>query len=154
MNVMVQKRTGLRKILADESRLNMMKNIFYFMLKALFIVKILNILSWLFGQVGKRLDKKAKVLWPYGQTNRSLQYACCALFQEVGNQAVKFAQLIECNVRNIFLQKSYRRWGREASFRLIFVFRKVYIRSKTQDQSKWSAPLFCGPPLGHTIKKL
>ena len=42
---MVQKRTGLTKILADESRLKMIKNIFYFMLKALFIVKILNILS-------------------------------------------------------------------------------------------------------------
>ena len=36
---MVQKRTGLRKILADESRLKMMKSIFYFMLKAVSLLR-------------------------------------------------------------------------------------------------------------------
>ena len=30
-----------------------MKNAFYFALKALFILKIITSLSWLFGQVGK-----------------------------------------------------------------------------------------------------
>ena len=38
----------------------MMKNAFYFMLKALFILKIFKILSCLFIYVEKRLDKKDK----------------------------------------------------------------------------------------------
>ena len=39
----------------------MMKNVFYFMLKALFVFEIFAFSSLLFGYVGKRLDEKAKV---------------------------------------------------------------------------------------------
>ena len=39
-----------------------------------------------------------------------------------GNQTLKFGQLIEYNNRNIFLQKSCRKWGRETSSRPLFVF--------------------------------
>ena len=28
---------------------------------------------------------------------------------------MKFGQLIECNMRNIFLEKSYAKWGEETS---------------------------------------
>ena len=38
-----------------------MKNAFYFTLKALFALKILDFCSDFFGHVGKRLDEKAKV---------------------------------------------------------------------------------------------
>ena len=43
----------------NEIPLNLMKNVFYFMLKALFVLEILTFLSWLFGYVEERLDKKA-----------------------------------------------------------------------------------------------
>ena len=36
-----------------ESPLKIMKNVFYFVLKALFFLKIFKILSWIFGLVGK-----------------------------------------------------------------------------------------------------
>ena len=39
----------------------MIKNAFHLMLRALFILEIFTILSWLFGYAGKRLDKKAIV---------------------------------------------------------------------------------------------
>ena len=39
----------------------MMKNVFYFMLKTLFVFEIFAFLSLLFGYLGKRLDEKAKV---------------------------------------------------------------------------------------------
>ena len=39
----------------------MMKNAFYFMLKALYVLKLFKFWFQLFGHVGKRLDKKAKV---------------------------------------------------------------------------------------------
>ena len=35
-----------------------------------------------------------------------------------GNQATKFGQLIECNIRNIFVEKSYTKCGGETSLRL------------------------------------
>ena len=39
-----------------------------------------------------------------------------------GNQTMKFGQLIKYNKRNIFLQKLYRKWGRETSSRPLFIF--------------------------------
>ena len=38
-----------------------MKNAFYFILKAIFVLKILKFISNIFGHVKKRFDKKAKV---------------------------------------------------------------------------------------------
>ena len=40
-----------------------------------------------------------------------------------GDQAMKFGQVIGCNKRNIFLQKSCRKRGKRA-----FVFKKAFIR--------------------------
>ena len=40
-------------ICSIENPLKMMKDAFYFILKALFIVKIFKFLSWLFDQLGK-----------------------------------------------------------------------------------------------------
>ena len=43
--------SDLRQFLTNEIPLKMMKNAFYFTLKALFILKIFKILSWLFGHM-------------------------------------------------------------------------------------------------------
>ena len=47
---------GLRQFLVTESLLKMMKNAFYFNLKAFFVLKVFEILSSIFGHVEKRLD--------------------------------------------------------------------------------------------------
>ena len=46
----------LRKFLATESPLEMIKNAFYFISKALFVLNMFKLLFWLFGHVAKRLD--------------------------------------------------------------------------------------------------
>ena len=51
----------LTKILIAECPLKMMKNAFYFMLKAIFALPIFTFSPYLFDHVGKWLDKKAKV---------------------------------------------------------------------------------------------
>ena len=51
----------LTHFLVAETPLKMMKNDFYFMLKALFVLKIFKFLSLIFLHVGKRFDKKAKI---------------------------------------------------------------------------------------------
>ena len=48
-------------VYVSEGSLKMMKNAFYFILKALFVCKIFKFLSWLFGHIKKRLDEKDKV---------------------------------------------------------------------------------------------
>ena len=47
-------------IFFNDSPLNMMKNAFYFIIKALFVLKIFKILFNFCGHIGKRLDKEAK----------------------------------------------------------------------------------------------
>ena len=37
------------------------------------------------------------------------------IWRSKGNQTMKFGQLIECNLRNIFLEKSYTKCDRETS---------------------------------------
>ena len=47
----------------------MMKNAFYFILKALFVLKIFKCFSWLFGHVENRLDQEDKAYFKiYGIT--------------------------------------------------------------------------------------
>ena len=40
-------------------------------------------------------------------------YIFPSISRSKGNQAMKFGQLIEYNMRNIFLEKSYTKYGRE-----------------------------------------
>ena len=51
---------------------------------------------------------------------------------------VETRQVIEYNIRNIFLQKLYRKWGRETSSGPLFIFSKSLIWGAV----KWSAPSF------------
>ena len=53
--------SGLRQFLANKSPLKMMKNAFYFTSKAIFILKILKFLLWIFGHVSKQFDQEDMV---------------------------------------------------------------------------------------------
>ena len=52
---------GLRQYLAPESSLKMMRIAFNFILKALLFLRYLNFCPVIFGDIGKRPFKKAKV---------------------------------------------------------------------------------------------
>ena len=98
----------VRQFLTTESPLKMMKNVFfYFMLKALFVLKIFTFLSWLFCYVKKRLDKKFMT----SQTRRLIIriHILNNISKSKDNPAMKFGQLIDYNVINIFLRKSCRK---------------------------------------------
>ena len=86
----------------------MMKNIFYFILKAFFVLKIFKFLSQRFGQQKKWLDQKDKVDFKiYDVTTGKLAIAVHILSiisRRKRNQAMKFGQVIEDNKTNIFLQ--------------------------------------------------
>ena len=99
--------------------LKMMKNAFYFTSKVLFILKIFRFLSWLFGHVAKRLDRKIRLISNFMMSQPVQQtiviYILSNISRSKDNQIMKLGQLIKCNMRNIFLEKSYTKCGRETS---------------------------------------
>ena len=98
----------------------MMKNNFYFMSKALFCCHDIYVFVLTFGCVVKQDDKKDKVNFKFYSVTAWLLNNCNThiaqyLERSKGNQTRKFGQLIECNMRSIFLEKSYRKYGGETS---------------------------------------
>ena len=71
-------------ILANESPLKMMKNAFYFTLKAVVVLKIFKFLSWSFSLVEKRLDEKDKVNFKKKEREKKQWlYIYCPISHEV-----------------------------------------------------------------------
>ena len=68
--------SSLRPFLAAENPLRMIKNAFYFMSKALFVLKISKFLSWLFGHVTKRFNKKNNVNFTFYDVRAWLTNNC------------------------------------------------------------------------------
>ena len=72
--------------------------------------------------VVKRLDKKDKINFKFCDTTAWLKNCrdkhIAQYFEKKDNQTIKFGQLIECSMRNIFLEKSYTKWDRETSPRI------------------------------------
>ena len=108
-----------------------MKNAFYFTLKALSVLKIFKFLSWLFGHAEKRLDEKGKINFKIYDVATWLTNNCKHMLTDISgskdNQAMKFGQLIECSMRNIFLEKSYTKCVGETIPRPFFKKSKLSI---------------------------
>ena len=79
----------------------MLKKAFYFTLKALFFLKIFKFLSQLFGHAGKQIDSKEKFNFIIYNIKTWL--------------SIKLGQLIEYNMRNNFLEKSYTKCDGEST---------------------------------------
>ena len=104
--------SSLRHFLATESP-------FYFTLKPLFILKMFKFVSLLFSHVENglimirkiRLISKFITAQPGKQTNA--MHVLPNISGSKDNQTIKFGQLIEYNMRNIFLEISYTKYGGE-----------------------------------------
>ena len=80
--------SGLRQFLATESSFTVMKNVFYFTLKALFVLeKYLNFCPDIFSHLEKQLDKRAEVVFKIDDVinwkTKLLQYTYSPISQEV-----------------------------------------------------------------------
>ena len=81
-----------------------MKNVFYFILKALFVLKIFTFLLRLLRHVGKT----AKFMTSKPRLQTIAIHILLNISQSKGNQTMKFGQLKKYN-RNFFLQKLCRK---------------------------------------------
>ena len=98
--------------------LKRMKNAFCFSLKSLLVLKIFRFLSLLFGHAEKRLHWKDRLISKFMTSQSGKQRIAIHILFNIscskGNQTIKFDQLIECNMRNTFLEKSKIKYGGEA----------------------------------------
>ena len=86
------------------SPLKMVKNAFYFILKALFLLRVLNFLSWLFFQVEKAAWlEKDKVNFKVHNVTTWLTNICNPyISRSKSNQTLNFGQSIEYNKIKFF----------------------------------------------------
>ena len=82
-------------------------------------LRYLNFCPDLFGHVGKKIDKKARLISKCATSQTGILMVTIPLLSNISrsksNQGTKFGQLMINNVRNI-------------SFRLLFVFQKNFMR--------------------------
>ena len=98
--------SSLRQCLATKGPLKIIKNAFYFTLKALFILNIFKFLPWIFGHI-KQLDSEDKVNFKiYDVATWLRSNANTHINQYLDNEAMKFGQFMEYVTRKIFLEKS------------------------------------------------
>ena len=97
--------SGLTQLLTAESSLKMMKNSFYFGLKALFVLNIFVLTFWSCRKTTwlESLISKFMTLQPGKQTIAIPILP--NISRSKGNQTIKFGQLMKYNLRNNFLQK-------------------------------------------------
>ena len=108
-----------------------MSNAFHFTVKALFVLKIYKFLSWFFGQVEKGLIRKIRVILKSMRSQSGKQTITTHIFlnnwKSKGNKTFKFGQLIEYNMKKIFLEKSYSKSGGKTISRLFSKKSKLII---------------------------
>ena len=112
--------------MATECPLKMMKNTFYFTLKALVVLKLFIILSWLSGHVKNSLVRNIRLiskLWRPNLVKKQLQYIYWPISKKQKQSVKNFGQLLKCDIRNIFLEKSYTKWGEKNIPRHFFLKR-------------------------------
>ena len=121
-------------ICSYENLLKMIKNIFYFNFNFFLFSRYLKFCADRFSHVVKQLDGKAiRLILKFMMSSTVKQTITIHIFSNISrckdNQTMKFGELIEYNVRNIFLQKSCKKWDLFLFFLISFIWRK----------SKWSA---------------
>ena len=101
---------------------------FFFILKALFVVKIFKLLCSSFGLLRTTwLEQKSEFqsLWRHSLVNKQLKINILPdISWSKGNQTMKFGQVKEYNKKNFFLQKSCRKGDRGTSSRSLSSFSK------------------------------
>ena len=106
--------SGLRHFLANESPLKMMKNAFLFHLKSFFRSQDVYVFALTFWSCSKEPWLKDKVNFKFYDVKAWLANNC-NISRSKDKQIMGFGQIIECNVGNIFLEKSYAKCGEETN---------------------------------------
>ena len=105
----------------------------FFISLFLFVPKIFRFLSWFFGHTENNVQNRKQITTIHLLPNIS---------RSESSPAIKFGQLIEYNMRNIFLEKSYTKCGGETSPRFISRKSKLSISLNKKSEILYSLFLF------------
>ena len=107
--------SGRRQFLATESSLKMMKNVFYFNLKVLFVNISIFVLTLVMLKNGliRKIRLISKFMLPQPRKQTIAIHILPNIPRSKGNQTMKIDQLIEYTMRNIFVEKSYAKYAGE-----------------------------------------
>ena len=111
------------------------ENAFYFTVIAPFIPKIFKFLFFFVmweTDVVKNLRLTSNVMPSSTGKQIITIHILPNISRNKGNRTLKFGQLIKDNFRNILLQKSYKKWERETSFRPLFVKAMYKLKASSQ----------------------
>ena len=101
--------------MATGSPLKMMKNAFYFTLKAPFALKISTFCLDFLVMQKSGLIRKARLILTFTTSQHGSKTIAIHILINIsrskGNQAIKLGQLIEYNMKNTFLEKSHTKCG-------------------------------------------
>ena len=116
--------SSLRQFMITESPSKLMKSVFLFVLKPLFVFEIF--LSWFFGYIEKQLDNRAKLSFKISQMklNNMITNKLITQIGQYRKKSRKFGKLIKYSVKAIFCQKSCSNRVVETSCRPLFVLSK------------------------------
>ena len=120
----------------------MMKNVFYFTSNLFSFSRYLNFcLDFLIMQQNN-LIRKIRLSSNFMTSQPGQQTIIIHVFTNIlgskGNQTMKFGHLIEYNMRNVFLEKSYTKYGGETSPRLFSGKSKLTISLDQQSKVLYS----------------
>ena len=129
------------------NNLKTIKNAFYFTLKALFVLKIFIFLSQLSGHVEKRKDKVNFKIYDVTAYETIVIHILRYISRCKDNQTAIFGQLIEYNMINIFLEKTYTNCGGETSSRS-FSKKSNYAYLRINSLKFYTVYFYCMPNWG------
>ena len=126
-----------------------MKDAFYFTSKALFsfwryLSFCLDFLVMYQNGFVKKISLISNFMMPQPGQQTIVIHILPNISKSKGNQTMKLCQLIECNMRNIFLEKSYKKCGEETSPRPFSEKLKLSISLDQQSKVLYSLFLLYG----------
>ena len=131
-----------------ESPLKVTKNVFYFTLKALFVLNILSFCLDFLVAYRNGLIKKIRLISNFKTSQTGQQTIVTHILSNISrsqdNRTMNLGQLIECNMRYIFLEKSYTKCGGESSPRPFSEKLKLSISLDQQSKVLYSLFLLYG----------
>ena len=131
--------SDLRQFLVTQSPLKIMKMLFISPQKLFLFSRYLSFCLdfWVIQQNG--LIRKIRLISNFITSQPGQQaiviHILASISRSKHNQKMKFGQLIECNMRNIFLEKSYTKCGGETSTRSFSEKLKLSISLNQQSKS-------------------
>ena len=112
-----------------------MKNAFYFILKALFVLNLFECLSWLFGHVEKKdLIRKIRLISKFMTSQTGSQTNTIHILPNIsrskGNETMKFDQVIVYRNRKVFFKNNTENEARRLLPDIILFFTKALYKLK------------------------